>query len=227
MRIAFISADSMSLVRGDGTESDDRSRRLAALASALAAAGHAVDVFTRRNDLWSAPIVALAPNANVVQLPAGPPHFLPPAQLLPLMEDFAARLVGACGGGEGYDVVHASCHLSGLAALRLRELRRPFRSASTPRSVACEGRLAATADRVVAFDRASAIACSPGTAVSADRAIPAGVDPAAFALASAKTTRGRLGLCLESSWSCSARPRAPRRHRLRHPRDRGAQRGTP
>jgi hypothetical protein len=48
----------------------------------------------------------------VVQLPAGPPHFLPPAQLPPLMENFAARLVGACGGGEGYDVVHADCYLS-------------------------------------------------------------------------------------------------------------------
>jgi hypothetical protein len=48
MRIASISADGTPLARGDGTGSEDRSRRLAALASALAAAGHAVDVFTRR-----------------------------------------------------------------------------------------------------------------------------------------------------------------------------------
>ena len=55
MRIAFVSADATPLVRGDGTEPDDHGRRLAALASGLAAAGHTIGVFTRRHDPWAAP----------------------------------------------------------------------------------------------------------------------------------------------------------------------------
>ena len=198
MRIAFISADATPLVRGDGTEPDDRGRRLAALASELGAAGHAVDVFTRRNDLWSAPVVALAPNANVVHLPAGPPHFLPAAQLPPLMEDFAARFVGACGSDDGYDIVHASLHLSGLAALRLRERRGvPFViSLDDHEASAAEQRLAAAADRVVAFDpgeRDRLIARYGGRSAPIE-VIPDGVDAAAFAPASSAAARARLGL---------------------------------
>jgi glycosyltransferase involved in cell wall biosynthesis len=207
MRIAFISADSTSLVRGDGTESDDRSRRLAGLASALASAGHTVDVFTRRNDLWSAPIVALAPNANVVQLPAGPPHFVPAAQLPQLMEDFAARLVGACGGGEGYDVVHASCHLSGLAALRLREhCGVPFVISLDDREASpAERRLAATADGWSRSTRASdRLLAKVRREVCADRSDPAG-RPAAFAPASVGRRADDSACAWRSSWSCSAR----------------------
>jgi glycosyltransferase involved in cell wall biosynthesis len=198
MRIAFVSADATPLVRGDGTEPDDHGRRLAALASELAAAGHTVDVFTRRNDLWSAPVIALAPNANVVQLPAGPPHFLPATQLSPLMEDFAARLVGACGSGDGYDVLHASLHLSGLAALRLRERRGvPFViSLDDHEASAAEQRVAAAAARVIAFDpgERERLIARYGDRSAPIEVIPAGVDTAAFAPASSAAARVQLDL---------------------------------
>src|SRR5262245_15881818 len=121
MRIAFVSADATPVPCSDDETSHDRGQPLAAVARELAAAGHAVDLFTRRSDLWSAPVVALAPNANVVRLPAGPPHFVPPARLGAHMSDFAARLIAACGNVDRYDVVHAVSRLSGIGTLRVRE----------------------------------------------------------------------------------------------------------
>ena len=213
MKIAFVCADATPLARTDAEESDDRGRRLVALARALAAAGHTVDVFTRRNDLWSAPVVALAPNANLVQLPAGPPHFVPAAQVAAHVHDFAARFVGACGSADRCDVVHASFHLSGIAALRLRERHGvpfviSFREHALPRTgsgvagsaglAAAPGderRLATAADCIVAFDPAERdrLLAGRGPVSTRIEVVPAGIDTTAFAPAS-KAVRVRFGL---------------------------------
>jgi glycosyltransferase involved in cell wall biosynthesis len=179
-----------------GPAGSERDCRLGALACALAAGGHVVDVFTRRNDLWSAPVVALAPNANVVQLAAGPPYFVPPQQLPGLMADFAARFVGACGVDD-YDVVHAADHLAALAALRLRErCNVPFvLGLSDAVSPFGDDRIALAADRVIAFDpdgHDRLTARYRGTAARIE-SIPAAVDTAAFAPAS-RAARARFGL---------------------------------
>lgn len=197
MKIAFVNADVTPLPRGEETDAVHPGRELAALACALGAAGHAVDVFTRRKDLWSEPVVALAPGVNVIHLPAGPPHFVPAARLPDLMAEFAARFVGACGTGDRYDVVHAGCHLSGLAAERLRVRGGvPFViSFQDDEASPHERRLAAEADRIVAFDpgeRDRLIARYGATSAPID-VIPSGVDTAAFAPAS-RAVRARFGL---------------------------------
>jgi D-inositol-3-phosphate glycosyltransferase len=197
MKIAFVNADVSPLPRGEGTDAVDPGRELAALACELAAAGHVVDVFTRRKDLWSEPVVALAPGANVVHLPAGPPHFVPADRLPDLMDDFAARFVGVCGSGDRYDVVHAGCHLSGLAAERLRARRGvPFViSLRDDEASPHERRLAAVADRIVAFDpgERDRLVARYGATSARIEVIPSGVDTAVFAPAS-RAVRARFGL---------------------------------
>jgi glycosyltransferase involved in cell wall biosynthesis len=195
MRIAFVSVDATLAAPGDGRRADDRGRRLAALARELADAGHVVEVFTRRTDLWSSPVVALAPNAQIVNLPAGPPHFVPQAQVPGLVDDFATRFLGACGPDD-CDIVHAGSLLSGVAALRLRERRGvPFVISLDEHASPLARRLAAAADRVVAFDpdaRDRRLAHRGAGAARVD-VVPAGVDTTAFAPAS-KAGRARLGL---------------------------------
>jgi len=195
MRIAFVSADATPLDGGHGPAAE-RGRELAALAGALAAAGHTVEVFTRRADLWSAPIVALAPNVNVVQLAAGPPHFVPSTRLPALMDDFAERFVGSCSGGEDYDVLHAVLPLSALAASRLRERTGiPFVVSGHDRDPPSDSGLAATADRVVAFDpgERERLIARYGAGSVRIAMVPAGVDTAAFAPTS-KAARERFGM---------------------------------
>lgn len=195
MRIAFVSVDATLAAPGDGRRADDRGRPLAALARELADAGHVVDVFTRRTDLWSSPVVALAPNAQIVHLPAGPPHFVPQTQVPGLVDDFATRFLGACGPDD-CDIVHAGSLLSGVAALRLRERRGvPFVIRLEEHASPLARRLAAAADRVVAFDPAERdrLLAHCGAGAAQVDVVPAGVDTTAFAPAS-KAGRARLGL---------------------------------
>ena len=122
MKIALISALASPLGPVGGPAEGAQGSYVHHLARTLAHAGHQVDVYTRRDDLWSAPVVELAPNASVVHLPAGPPHLLSAAALVPHMSEFASRIAAHCAPANGrYDVVHASYFLSGVAALRLRQ----------------------------------------------------------------------------------------------------------
>ncbi|HLB13345.1 MAG TPA: glycosyltransferase, partial [Burkholderiales bacterium] len=72
MKIALISAHASPLASVGGLDSGGLNVSVANLARELGRAGHQVDVFTRRDDLWTAPVVELAPNVSVVHLPAGP-----------------------------------------------------------------------------------------------------------------------------------------------------------
>src|SRR5690606_24928122 len=90
---------------------------------ALARAGHAVDVFTRRDRADLAPVVQVEPRLRVVHVPAGAPAFVPKERLLPLMPEFLAGVERVCRAGAGYDVVHANFFMSGWVALQLRRTR--------------------------------------------------------------------------------------------------------
>jgi glycosyltransferase involved in cell wall biosynthesis len=122
MKIALISAHASPLGPLGGPPEGAQGVYVRHLARAFASAGHQVVVYTRRDDLWSAPVVELAPNAAVVHVPAGPPRAVSPAALVPHLGEFANRVAAHCAPSSGrYDVVHASFFLSGVAALRLRE----------------------------------------------------------------------------------------------------------
>ena len=214
MKIAVISEDATPIVDGGRQAADGRGRYVAHVARALGAAGHLVDVFTRRNDLWSQPVAEIAPNARLMSVAAGPPRFVPREALLPHMEEFAARFVGVCAAHRGhYDVVHASSFLSGIVAQRLKQrcgvpfvltlhdldkVRRRRSDAFDPFPVErarVEERLAAGADRLIALDpqeRDDLIALY-GAAPDRIDIIPGGVDAAAFG-PGPKVARARLGV---------------------------------
>ncbi len=87
----------------------------------LAARGHSVDVFTRRDDAASAPVVEYAPGVRVIHLDAGPPEFVPKDDLWAYMPE----LLGAMHSflvqtSTHYDVVHSHFWMSGWVAMQLR-----------------------------------------------------------------------------------------------------------
>ena len=211
MKIALISADAMPVDIDERQPARARARQVAHLARELGAAGHQVDVYTRRSDLWALPVVGIGPNVRVISVPAGPPYFVPPEALLAHMDDFAAHIVRGCPGPARYDVVHASSVPSGIAALRFRQrCGTPFavtfdgldgagRAQAFDRfpaeRVRVEAQVAAAADRIVvpdAQERDRLIALY-GTDADRIELISPGVDTAAFR-PGARTGRAALGL---------------------------------
>src|SRR5690349_16860840 len=86
VRIAMISEHASPL--GDG----GRHTHVADLSAALAELGHQVRVYTRRDDPAVADEVTTPGGIQVVHVPAGPPHEIPPDLLLPYLGDFARWL---------------------------------------------------------------------------------------------------------------------------------------
>jgi glycosyltransferase involved in cell wall biosynthesis len=104
-----------------GVDAGGQNVYVGALARALAARGHEVDVYTRRDDPDRPEQVALAPGVRVVHVPAGPARPLRKDELAPWMSAFGAWLARAWArtpGGRRPDVVHAHFWMSGLATLR-------------------------------------------------------------------------------------------------------------
>ncbi|WP_301312476.1 glycosyltransferase [Promicromonospora umidemergens] len=92
---------------------------VAALARRLAADGHTVDVYTRRDDPALPERVQLTDGVDVVHVDAGPPERLPKDDLLRWMHPFGDDLAARFGDpAVRPDVVHAHFWMSGLAALR-------------------------------------------------------------------------------------------------------------
>lgn len=112
MRIAMISEHASPL--GDG----GRQTHVADLSAALAELGNEVRVYTRRDDSTTPEIVALSGGVQVVHVPAGPAHVVPPDLLLPYMGEFARWLEKHWRDGDWTpDVAHAHFWTSGLAAV--------------------------------------------------------------------------------------------------------------
>jgi D-inositol-3-phosphate glycosyltransferase len=99
---------------GDG----GRQTHVAELSAALADIGHEVRVYTRRNDPTTPEVVATRGGVQVVQVPAGPAHDVPPDLLLPYMGEFARWLEKHWRDGEWTpEIAHAHFWTSGLAAV--------------------------------------------------------------------------------------------------------------
>lgn len=117
MRIDMVSEHASPLATLGGVDAGGQNVHVAALSSALAARGHAVRVFTRRDDASLPERVPLAPGVEVVHVDAGPTEAIPKDDLLPWMDDFGDRLA-AVWEIQPPDVVHSHFWMSGLAALR-------------------------------------------------------------------------------------------------------------
>src|SRR5262249_23764353 len=92
----------------------------AQVAKHLAAQGHCVDVFTRRDDPGLPGRVPIAEGGCVVHVPAGPPAHVPKERLLPYMGAVTAHVLAAAFRGRGYDIVHAHFFMSALVACEVK-----------------------------------------------------------------------------------------------------------
>lgn len=114
MKIAMISAGEPGL-------------SITRLAPGLAALGHRVDVFIRRDCQQSEDPLYRHPGVRIIRVPAGPACALTEDELPPYLEDFSDTLIAFARAEGNYDIAHAACWPSGLMALRLKEtLAVPF-----------------------------------------------------------------------------------------------------
>ncbi|OMH29320.1 hypothetical protein BKD30_01130 [Tersicoccus phoenicis] len=116
MNIAMVSEHASPLAALDGVDAGGQNVHVAQLAGALAARGHTVTVYTRRDDAEAPDVVALAPGVRVVHVPAGPPRALPKDDLAPFMAEFGRWLARSWIADGAPDLVHAHFWMSGLAA---------------------------------------------------------------------------------------------------------------
>jgi glycosyltransferase involved in cell wall biosynthesis len=117
MRIALVSEHASPLSAVGGVDAGGQNVHVAALAEQLAARGHAVTVFTRR-DHPSVPARLLTPQGYAVEhVPAGPPREVPKDELLQHMPAFA-RYLEQRWTEDPVDVVHAHFWMSGVASTR-------------------------------------------------------------------------------------------------------------
>ncbi|MGE5468170.1 MAG: glycosyltransferase [Ignavibacteria bacterium] len=242
MNIALISEHASPLATPGGIDCGGQNVYVAHVAAELARSGHRVDVFTRRDDPAQPAVVAdaagLPPCMRVIHVPAGPARFVPKESLLPLMPAFcnavaafvrksAALARGAgkafdmpcCSDAEApvhYDIVHANFFMSGLAAMRLREVhgipfvvtfhalgrvRRRFQGSADafpPERIDIEDRLVAGADRIIAecpCDREDLVELYGADRERID-VVPCGFDPEELGPAP-RTLRAEMGLADE------------------------------
>jgi D-inositol-3-phosphate glycosyltransferase len=116
VKVAMVSEHASPLAMLGGADAGGQNVHVAALAAALARRGTEVVVHTRRDDPALPDRVAAAPGVTVEHVDAGPPHPIPKDQLLPHMNEFAARLRRSWQVDRP-DVVHAHFWMSGRAAL--------------------------------------------------------------------------------------------------------------
>ena len=126
LRIALISEHASPLACIGGADAGGQNIYVDHVARNLAARGHRVDVFTRRDDADAPAEVALAPRARVIHVPAGPARFIPKEAMFDHMPEFA-RATERIASHAAYDVVHANFFMSGMVARHLqRRLGLPF-----------------------------------------------------------------------------------------------------
>ncbi|WP_417715076.1 glycosyltransferase [Promicromonospora thailandica] len=119
MRIGMISEHASPLAVLGEADAGGQNVHVAALARRLAADGHHVDVYTRRDDAALPCRVPLTDGVDVVHVDAGPPRPLPKDELLPWMDAFGDELAARfTDPAVRPDVLHAHFWMSGVAALR-------------------------------------------------------------------------------------------------------------
>ncbi|HEX2153984.1 MAG TPA: glycosyltransferase [Acidimicrobiia bacterium] len=118
MRIALISEHASPLAKMGSVDAGGQNVYVREVASSLAAAGHTIDVFTRRDAEDLSEIVEVEPGLRVVHVPAGPAEPIPKEELTEHMAAFAAWMRNRM---DGYDIAHANFFMSGMVA---RDLKR-------------------------------------------------------------------------------------------------------
>ncbi|MGC4813386.1 glycosyltransferase [Micromonospora sp. DT228] len=201
MRIAMISEHASPLAVLGGEDAGGQNTHVAELSAALAAAGHEVRVYTRR-DALDLPVTVRSPDGyDVVHVPAGPAEPVAKDALLPHMREFSAWLIERWRGGDWVpEVIHAHFWMSGLAALTagrqtgvpvvqtyhaLGTVKRRYQGVqdtSPARRVSYERELGRSVDRIVAQCRDEVgELVRMGVPRSRMTVVPSGVNLATFA----------------------------------------------
>ena len=120
-RIALISDHASPLAAPGSIDCGGQNVYVAHLARELALAGHLVDVFTRRDDAKQKQLVRWRENLRVINVPAGPAHYVPKEQMLPHIASFS-RFTARFARHQPvpYDIVHANFFMSGMVARHLK-----------------------------------------------------------------------------------------------------------
>lgn len=118
MKISMISEHASPLAALGGVDAGGQNVHVASLSRALAARGHQVTVFTRRDSPDLSETVIAEPGVTVVHVTAGPIGPLPKDEFLPYMPGFGREVARYwCDHPEAVpDVVHSHFWMSGLAA---------------------------------------------------------------------------------------------------------------
>jgi D-inositol-3-phosphate glycosyltransferase len=127
LRIAIVSEHASPLALTGGVDSGGQNVYVGQIAEHFARSGHAVDVFTRREDAVQPQEVWWRAGVRVIHVPAGPAIKMPKEDLLPHMEEFGGFLAryfdAEAAAGTGYDVVHANFFMSAWAAMPVARAR--------------------------------------------------------------------------------------------------------
>jgi glycosyltransferase involved in cell wall biosynthesis len=198
MRIAMVSEHANPLADVGSVDAGGQNVHVGALAKGLAARGHDVTVFTRRDDP-SAPARIASSDGYVVELvSAGPPTDIPKDELLQHMPAFAAYLEGRWVA-EHFDLAHSHFWMSGVAATSasavaglpvvhtfhalgtVKRRQQGRRDTSPPERIGLEAGLCRTVDRVIATcsDEIKELRAM-GMDTSRATVVPCGVDVDSF-----------------------------------------------
>src|SRR5687767_10728382 len=116
MKISMVSEHASPLAALGGVDAGGQNVHVAALSEALAARGHSVTVYTRRDSQDLPARVKVGQRLEVVHVDAGPALHVPKDELLPFMGELADGMAKDWGQRPP-DLVHAHFWMSGLAAL--------------------------------------------------------------------------------------------------------------
>ncbi|MCZ4495978.1 MAG: glycosyl transferase group 1 [Thermoleophilia bacterium] len=216
LSIAMVSEHASPLATLGGVDAGGQNIYVANVARALARRGHAIDIYTRREDAALPEVATWAPGVRLIQVPAGPEVVLPKEQLMPLMPAFAEFMRGFWRreGEVRPDLVHANFFMSGMVAQELRRredmpfvitfhalgrVRRQHQGADDhfpPARECAEASIVADADRLIAecpVEREQLVQLYGADAESIDL-VPAGVDLGEFWPVGTELARASLGL---------------------------------
>jgi D-inositol-3-phosphate glycosyltransferase len=120
MRIALISEHASPHAWLGGADSGGQNVYVGQVARHLAARGHRVDIFTRRDSTSLPEVMRWDDGVRLINVPAGPPRAIRKEDLLPYMEEFAEFMQGFCDREATYDIAHANFFMSAQVASDLR-----------------------------------------------------------------------------------------------------------
>ncbi|MGH9021733.1 MAG: glycosyltransferase, partial [Acidimicrobiia bacterium] len=214
-RVAMLSLHTSPLAQAGTGDGGGMNVYVRSLASSLARAGVACDVYTRAEHPDAPRVVVVEPGVRVLHVRAGPERPVPKEQLDRYLNECAATMLeGIRGCQRRYDALHANYWLSGEVGHRLKhELSIPLIATfhtlarvkgeddgalalePTKRSVV-EERVARCADLITVStdDEASSLAALYGADPERTEVVSPGVDHQVFAPGERMASREALGL---------------------------------